>query len=136
MPVSLVKTSSFPADGKIDFVRDVQPILAGNLVFALRSLRPWRFTFATVQGPQPVTMDPVRFKPLGIAAAGLVGLLAGLFAGARWEIWLYGLYGAPFGTSDPILGRDIGFYVFELPFLKFLVDWLFASIIIILIIVL
>ena len=25
----------------------------------------------------------------------------------------------PFGQADPILGRDVGFYVFSLPFLQF-----------------
>ena len=25
----------------------------------------------------------------------------------------------PFGQADPLLGRDVGFYVFTLPFLQF-----------------
>jgi uncharacterized membrane protein (UPF0182 family) len=103
-------------------------ILAGNLRFALRILRPWRFTFTTVQGPQPVTMDPMRFRPLVIAAAGLVALLAGLVAGGQWETWLYFLYRTPFGQADPILGRDVGFYVFTLPLLELVEGLLFVTI--------
>jgi uncharacterized membrane protein (UPF0182 family) len=93
-------------------------ILGGNLALALRALRPWRFTVTTVQGPQPVTMDPARFKPLVLLAAAVVSILAGLVAGAQWEAWLYYLYATPFGRTDPILGYDIGFYVFTLPVLE------------------
>ena len=37
---------------------------------------------------------------------------------AEWETWLYFLNATPFGATDPILGRDIGFYVFTLPLLE------------------
>jgi uncharacterized protein len=103
-------------------------ILGGNLRFALRVLRPWRFTFTTVQGPQPVTMDPMRFRPAIIAVAGIVAALAGLVAGGRWETWLYFFYATPFGESDPILGRDVGFYVFTLPLLELIQGLLFFTI--------
>jgi uncharacterized membrane protein (UPF0182 family) len=73
-------------------------------------------------------MDPARFKPIVIAAAGVVALLAGLVAGARWETWLYFLYATPFGTADPILGRDVGFYVFTLPLLELVQGLLFFTI--------
>ena len=36
--------------------------------------------------------------------------------------------------DDPQFGKDVGFYVFRLPFLTFLFDWLFAALIIILIV--
>jgi uncharacterized protein len=102
-------------------------ILAGNLRVALRLLRPWRFTFTTVQGPQPVTMDPMRFRPVIIAAAGVVAVLSGLVSGSQWETWLYYLYATPFGEADPILGRDVGFYVFSLPLLEHVHGLLFFS---------
>jgi hypothetical protein len=38
-------------------------------------------------------------------------------------------------VKDPQFHRDVGFYVFKLPFLSFVVDWLFASLLIILIVV-
>ena len=38
---------------------------------------------------------------------------------------------ASFGIKDPQFHKDIGFYVFQLPFLSFLVDWLFVAIVII-----
>ena len=39
-----------------------------------------------------------------------------------------------FGIEDPQFNTDIGFYVFRLPFLTFLVGWLFAALLIVLIV--
>ena len=95
-------------------------LLAGNLLLALRSLRPRPFMIATPQGPQTIMMDPSSIRPLALGIVGLVALLTAIYAGGRWETWLYFLNATPFGKTDPILGRDIGFYVFTLPFLEML----------------
>ena len=92
--------------------------LAGNLAVAFRSLRPWQFTVVTPEGPRPLTMDPTRFRPLVMLAAGVLGLLIGVYAGSGWDTWLSYVYATPFGTRDPILGYDVGFYVFTLPLLE------------------
>ena len=96
----------------------VGAILWANLVVVFRSLRPRQFTIATATGSQLIFMDPRRYRPHVMLAAIVLALLMGLFAGSRWETWLYFLYGTPFGKTDPILGRDIGFYVFTLPLLE------------------
>ncbi len=95
-------------------------ILAVNLLPAFRAFRPRRFMIVTHEGPQPVTIDPARLRPLVMLAAAGVSILLGLSAGANWETVLYFWYGVPFGTTDPVLGRDIGFYVFTLPLLQVL----------------
>ena len=94
--------------------------LAGNLAIAFRALRPWQFTVVTPEGPRPITMDPTRFRPLVMLAAGCLALFVGLYAGSRWDVWLSYLYATPFGRADPILGYDVGFYVFTLPLLELL----------------
>jgi uncharacterized membrane protein (UPF0182 family) len=48
-------------------------------------------------------------------------------AGSEWNNWLLFSHAQDFGVSDPQFGRDIGFYVFQLPFYTFLVEWLFVS---------
>ena len=93
-------------------------LLALNLLTALRTLRPRPFMIATPQGPQTMMMDPSSIRPLALAAMGFIALLTGIYAGARWETWLYFLNASPFGKVDPILGRDISFYVFSLPLLE------------------
>ncbi len=50
----------------------------------------------------------------------------------KWDLVLRYLYRQPFGSADPVLNRDIGFYVFSLPFYLFirnglLILFLFAA---------
>ena len=101
--------------------------LAGNLVLALRALRPWHFTVVTHEGPRPVTMDPKRFRPLVLSAAALLALFMGIYAGSHWDTWLAYVYRTPFGTNDPILGYDVSFYVFTLPMLEVVRSLMFVS---------
>jgi hypothetical protein len=52
-----------------------------------------------------------------VAGAGslVLGGMAGLAASSQWQVILGFLHGQTFGKSDPLFGRDIGFYVFKLP---------------------
>ncbi len=59
-----------------------------------------------------------------IAAAGTIG---------QWQNWLLFTHGVSFGYTDPQFHKDAGFYVFRLPFLEYLVNWLIVSLIVILI---
>ena len=93
-------------------------ILGGNLFAALRLLRPRHFTIATTAGPQSVQVNPSSIRPLALLAAALVAVLMALYAGGRWVLFLYYLHATPFGKTDPLLGRDIAFYVFTLPLLE------------------
>ncbi|RMH85619.1 MAG: UPF0182 family protein, partial [Actinomyces sp.] len=68
---------------------------------------------------------------LRLAVAGLFALIAGAGVSSQWEEWLLFVNGRSFGVDDPLFGRDIGFYVFQLPFLSFVVSWLFASLVIV-----
>ncbi len=60
---------------------------------------------------------------LGLAAFALA-LIAGLTAQGQWDPFLRWVNASPFATRDPLFGRDIGFYVFRLPFLQFAQNWL------------
>lgn len=68
---------------------------------------------------------------LRIAVAVLFGLIAGLPASAHWEDWTLFRNAVSFGATDEQFGTDIGFYVFRLPFLNYLVNWLFAAFVVI-----
>src|SRR5581483_4074697 len=68
------------------------------------------------------------------AVSALFALIAGPSVASHWNQWILFTHHVPFNAKDPQFHKDIGFYVFQLPFLKFLVDWLFASTIIILIV--
>jgi uncharacterized membrane protein (UPF0182 family) len=60
----------------------------------------------------------------------LVVLLALVSAGAwsgNWETVLLFANGGDFGTTDPHFGRDVGFYVFDIPFWRFIQGWAVTS---------
>jgi len=73
-----------------------------------------------------------RLRLLRYGVALMFALLLATPAIARWQEWLLFRNSQSFGTSDQQFGRDVGFYVFELPFLTFLLDWMFAAVIIVL----
>ena len=94
--------------------------LGANLHLALRSFRRRQFAIMTDAGPTVIDVDPGRMKPLFYGAAVLVAIFVGFYTASRWDTCLLYLYAVPFGRTDPILGRDVGFYVFALPFLQLL----------------
>ena len=95
-------------------------ILWLNLRLALRTLRRRDFTITTPDGPRVVSVDTTRIRSLAFAGAAVVSLLVGLYASSHWDTWLYYLHAVPFGRVDPILQRDVAFYVFSLPLFEHL----------------
>ncbi|RPI50867.1 MAG: hypothetical protein EHM56_10275, partial [Chloroflexi bacterium] len=55
--------------------------------------------------------------------AAFVGLFFALPARASWLTSLMSVNAVPFGQADPVLGRNLGFYIFQLPWLEFLQGW-------------
>jgi uncharacterized membrane protein (UPF0182 family) len=56
----------------------------------------------------------------------VLALIAALGGAGQWETYLLFRNAAPFGQTDPLFGKDLGFYVFQLPFLSYLQSWLFG----------
>lgn len=61
---------------------------------------------------------------IALGAAGLSFMFFALPARMLWLTALSSLEATPFGRVDPILGRDLSFYVFRLPWLRSLQGWL------------
>ena len=93
-------------------------ILWLNLRLSLRLLRRREFAIATPDGPRIITVDTGRLRSLVYAAAFVAAVLIGLYSASSWATWLYAIHAVPFGRTDPVLGRDIAFYVFQLPMLE------------------
>jgi uncharacterized membrane protein (UPF0182 family) len=73
---------------------------------------------------------PDASRAITWALAALVALLALVSAGAwsaNWETVLLFANGGEFGTIDPHFGRDVGFYVFDIPFWRFIQGWAVSS---------
>lgn len=103
-------------------------IIYGNLWYARRIAPP----------PSPMGIEQQLIERLGRLARRGIGLviflgsivisaMVGLEAATHWQDWLKFFHSTPFGTKDPVFGLDIGFYVFKLPFLKYLYYWLFFA---------
>ncbi|MER3418810.1 MAG: UPF0182 family protein, partial [Chloroflexota bacterium] len=81
-------------------------------------------------GPRPVelSIEPPNLAPVAVAALVAVGLLLALAlagaAGGRWTLVLLWLNRVPYSPAgegavvDPIFGRDLAFFLFDLPFLR------------------
>ena len=66
---------------------------------------------------------------LGLAI--VLGIGAGSGTVGQWQNWLLFEHSTSFGVTDPQFHKDVGFYVFDLPFLQFLVSWLLISLVVI-----
>jgi uncharacterized membrane protein (UPF0182 family) len=68
------------------------------------------------------------------AVSLLFGLIAGVGVSAEWNQWILFTHSKAFDIKDATFNTDVSFYVFRLPFYQSVVQWLFASLIIILLI--
>ncbi|UXU85369.1 UPF0182 family membrane protein [Burkholderia sp. S-53] len=57
----------------------------------------------------------IPWRAVIAAGAALLGLAIAAGAMSNWDVALRFLHRVPFGTNDPIFGKDIGFYLFALP---------------------
>lgn len=110
-------------------------VLFFNLVIADR-LAPRR----RPMGPEDEIVEHYRayIAPyagrIRLAIALFFALVFGLPVASRWEDWILFRNGVDFGIDDPQFGRDVGFYVFRLPFLQLVTGWLFAALLAVLVI--
>jgi uncharacterized membrane protein (UPF0182 family) len=110
-----------------------------NLVLAARIAPPYRVPRLEVVGrPDPFeryreTIAPY-LKWIRLAVAVFIGLLLGLGAGSGWRTFLLWSNREEFGQTDPQFGKDVGFYVFELPFFDLLLSWAWFALIVVLIV--
>jgi uncharacterized protein len=106
-------------------------LLALNLVIAYR-VRPVFVPVAGAAGEDPVaryrTVVLARPRWFAIGIPAVVALIAGLSAQADWQTVQLFLNSTAVGVADPVFGHDISFYVFQLPFYRWLLSWLFVAI--------
>ena len=55
-------------------------------------------------------------------------VIAGLAAQGDWQTVQQFLNSTPFGVTDPEFGIDVSFYAFQLPFYRYVLDWLFVAV--------
>jgi uncharacterized membrane protein (UPF0182 family) len=104
-------------------------LVALSLAIAYRS-RP---VFVPVSGPE----DPIaryrtviiqRLRLFGVGIPLVIGIIAGIAAQGDWQTVQMFLNSTSFGVTDPEFNIDIGFYAFQLPFYRYVLDWLFIGV--------
>src|SRR5438552_1966610 len=61
--------------------------------------------------------------PLIPSSAAIVSVILGAGAFSQWQALALYLHSTPTGTTDPVLGQDISFYLLTLPFLHAVANW-------------
>ena len=63
--------------------------------------------------------------------SAVIALLVGLGVTSQWRTFLLwrNSSGVSFGATDPLFHRDVSYYVFSLPWLRFVQGWLFSSLV-------
>ncbi|MGB3676495.1 MAG: UPF0182 family protein [Candidatus Nanopelagicales bacterium] len=70
-------------------------------------------------------LEPLR-KPLAFVIPAALGALGGISAAAEWRSWSLWRNQEPYGEVDPQFGLDLSFYMFSYPWLRFLLGFGFA----------
>jgi uncharacterized membrane protein (UPF0182 family) len=90
-----------------------------NLRFAQRGLVLNPIVFTLGQAMPKVNIAAV-LRRITLPVALVIGFLGGIAATSTWDVVLQAIYRTPFGSVDPVFGRDVGYYVFTLPALSLL----------------
>jgi uncharacterized membrane protein (UPF0182 family) len=113
-------------------------VTGGNacLAFRLRPQSPPAAGSGSGSGSRPsapeayrVLVDPHRRAVLAVLL-GAIGLVSGLGAASSWRTWLLFANRTSFGRTDPQFHLDISFFVFDYPFLRLVLTFLFAAIVV------
>lgn len=73
-------------------------------------------------------IEPSR-RSIVLVGAGILSITSGLGAAASWQTFLVWWNREPFGSTDAQFNVDIGFYVFEYPWWRFILSFAFATVI-------
>src|SRR5829696_282957 len=106
-------------------------VIVGVNLWMVERLAP-RYGLTVVARPQVERARAVLspyLRPLRIGIAAFLGLVVGLQASGLWETVLLWRNRGSFGQRDALFNRDVGFYVFELPFLRAVFGWLFTTLV-------
>jgi uncharacterized protein len=68
------------------------------------------------------------------AISAFFALIVGSGVSSQWSEWILFRNHVSFHQKDPQFHKDIGFYVFQLPFLRYVSQWLFVTLVLVLLV--
>ncbi|MEV5897096.1 UPF0182 family membrane protein [Nonomuraea fuscirosea] len=107
-------------------------IAGGNMLLAFRTrpmFGPAMFGGGSGADRYRMALDPHR-KLIFIVGMGLLALFSGSSFAGQWKTWLQFSNGASFGKQDQLFGYDIAFFMFDYPFIRMVLNFLFTAVII------
>jgi hypothetical protein len=72
--------------------------------------------------PGRAILEPL-VRRLLLPVVAVIAFFSAVRGATAWDTVLQYLYATPFGRVDPLFGKDLGFYVFQLPFWRLLYGW-------------
>jgi len=105
--------------------------IVGVNLWVVERLAP-RYGLTVVARPQVERARAVLspyLRPLRLGIAAFLGLVVGLQTSGLWQTFLLWRNRVPFGQRDALFNRDVGFYMFELPFQRAVFGWLFTTLV-------
>jgi uncharacterized protein len=72
--------------------------------------------------PGRAILEPL-VRRLTLPVISVIAFFSGVRASVQWDTVVEFFYATPFGRVDPLFGRDLGFYIFEVPFWRLLYGW-------------
>jgi len=88
----------------------------------VRRIEPFGLVSTPVE--QFATASGVRIPVAALMIFGFFSLLMALNVAGEWPQLLLFLNQSEFGLADPVFGRDVSFYIFTLPVLSIVREWL------------
>ncbi|MEV5329586.1 UPF0182 family protein [Nonomuraea sp. NPDC052634] len=107
-------------------------IAGGNMLLAFRTrpmFGPAMFGGASGADRYRMALDPHR-KLIFIVGMALLALFSGSSFSGQWGTWLQFVNGESFGKTDKLFGIDISFFMFDYPFIRMVLNFLFTAVII------
>ncbi|PKQ27844.1 MAG: UPF0182 family protein [Candidatus Anoxymicrobium japonicum] len=106
-------------------------LLYGNIFLARKISPEQKFELAGSPLEEIIEKAKGAWKKLVsvglVIFSGVAALIAGSGWGGKWDIILKWLNPSAFNKTDPVFGKDIGYYVFSYPFHRALADWLIGA---------
>jgi uncharacterized membrane protein (UPF0182 family) len=91
--------------------------LYGNLRLAQTGLTIPRLVFGQTVDGRPVSIERSGLARMAMIGSLILSAMLAISSASDWMSWMAFFRAVPFGVTDPILGRDVSFYVFRLPVL-------------------
>ena len=121
-------TQLYTRVGLFGFFAVVMAVALGATMYLAHRFRPFVVPTQVARDSLDRYRDiltPMR-RSLLFGVSGLIGIFAGSSASAEWRNYQLWRNGVAFGENDPYFNRDLSFYIFDLAWFHFVVDFMMA----------